>query len=623
MTNDDKASAARPPLVTALTALTTPAFLGLMLCATSTVFAAERVELDQVVPLPSAQLGAQADMASALGIDAGSLKPQRTRVYKNGTRVTRHQQTHQGVPVWGEGVVERRRADQNSATVSGTLLRNLSNDIPAATPTYSAQQALQLAKTRARMHGPADNEQATLYVKLDQNNIARLIYQVSFLVKSSAKPSRPFFLIDATTGAILQQWEGIQHSEATGPGGNLKTGRYEYGTDYSALIVTDDCMMRNADVIAVNLNNGVSGSTPFQFTCPRNTFQMVNGAYSPINDAYFFGNTVFNMYQQFLNLRPLSQTLLMKVHYSRNYENAFWDGSSMNFGDGATVFYPLVSADVSGHEVSHGFTEQNSGLQYRYQSGGINEAFSDMAGEATEYYLRGANDFLVGAEIFKSDRALRDMANPTSDGYSIDHASQYTDQLDVHYSSGVFNKAFYLIATKPDWTTRKAFEIMADANQLYWTQTSTFDDAACGVEKAADNRSYNVADVIDAFDQVGVTCANPPVPAQTTKRLRSKLLVKGVDVTGLSLRTHGKTLYSIKVPAGHSNLTFTLSGGTGDGDIWLKYGSPPTTDDYNVRSDGSDNNESIKVARPKAGTYYLLVTAFKSVKGATLVADYR
>lgn len=614
-------SASREPMLAAR------ALLGLLMCTTSTVFAAERVELDQVIPLAGTQLGAQVDMAGALGLDADTLEPQRTRVYQNGLRVTRHQQLHQGVPVWGEAVVERRAtnqaANQASATVSGTVLRNLANDIPSVAPTYSAQQALQLAKTSARAYGPTDNEQATLYIKLDDNNIARLIYQVSFLVEDSAQPSRPFFLIDATTGAILQQWEGIQHVEATGPGGNLKTGKYEYGTDYSPLIVTNDCIMRNADVIAVNLNNATSGSTPFQFTCPRNTFKTVNGAYSPINDAYFFGNTIVNMYRDYLDLRPISQTLLMKVHYSRNYENAFWDGSSMNFGDGASMFYPLVAVDVSGHEVSHGFTEQNSGLQYLKQSGGINEAFSDMAGEATEYYLRGTNDFKVGTDIFKGDGALRDMANPGSDGHSIDNAAQYTDQLDVHYSSGVFNKAFYLLATKSGWDTRRAFQVMADANQLYWTQTSTFNQAACGVEKAAGNRGYSVSDVIDSFDQVGVTCANPPVPAPPIKTPRSRVLVKGVEITGLSLRKNGKILYRLKVPAQHSNLTFTLSGGTGDGDIWLKYGTPPTIDDYDARSDGSDNNELIKVARPKAGTYYLLVTAFKTVKGATLVADYR
>src|SRR3546814_6207648 len=60
------------------------------------------------------------------------------------------------------------------------------------------------------------------------------------------------------------------------------------------------------------------------------------------------------------------------------------------------LFYPLVSLDVLAHEVSHGFTEQNSNLEYAYQPGGINEAFSDMAGKAAEFFFKGENDFLIG-----------------------------------------------------------------------------------------------------------------------------------------------------------------------------------------------------------------------------------
>ncbi|MCV5736521.1 M4 family metallopeptidase, partial [Escherichia coli] len=92
------------------------------------------------------------------------------------------------------------------------------------------------------------------------------------------------------------------------------------------------------------------------------------------------GKVVYDMYKDWLNTAPLTFQLQMRVHYRKRYENAFWNGSSMTFGDGASYFYPLVSLDVSAHEVSHGFTEQNSNLIYSGQSGGINEAFSDMAG---------------------------------------------------------------------------------------------------------------------------------------------------------------------------------------------------------------------------------------------------
>src|SRR5690606_25167276 len=261
----------------------------------------------------------------------------------------------------------------------------------------------------------------------------------------------------------------------------------------------------NSNVKSVNLNHGTSNSTTaYSFTCSRNTFKSINGAYSPINDAQYFGGVIYDMYNDYIGVPPLSFQLTMRVHYSNNYENAFWNGSSMTFGDGASYFYPLVSLDVSSHEVSHGFTEQNSNLVYSGQSGGMNEAFSDMAGEAADFYMHGSNDWAVGADIFKGSGALRYMNNPPADGSSIDHADDFTSSMDVHYSSGVYNKAFYLLATTSGWNVPNAFRAFARANQNYWTASSTFDAGACGVEQAADDLGYDVADVTAAFAAVGV-----------------------------------------------------------------------------------------------------------------------
>lgn len=301
--------------------------------------------------------------------------------------------------------------------------------------------------------------------------------------------------MDANTGEIIKQWEGLTHAlVGTGPGGNEKTGQYEYGTDFGYLDVSQSgntCTMNNANVKTVNLNGSTSGSSAYSYNCPRNTVKQINGAYAPLNDAHYFGGVVFDLYNDWYGTAPLSFQLTMRVHYSSNYENAFWDGSAMTFGDGANTFYPLVSLDVSAHEVSHGFTEQNSGLVYSNQSGGINEAFSDMAGEAAEFFMQGSNDWLVGAQIFKGQGSLRYFQDPTQDGNSIGHASNYYNGIDVHHSSGVFNRAFYLLANTTGWDTKKAFEVMVRANQLYWTANTTFDEAACGVKNAATDASYS------------------------------------------------------------------------------------------------------------------------------------
>jgi pseudolysin/vibriolysin len=199
------------------------------------------------------------------------------------------------------------------------------------------------------------------------------------------------------------------------------------------------------------------------------------------------------------------------VHYSTNYENAFWDGAAMTFGDGATQFYPFVGLDVTAHEVSHGFTEQNSNLVYSGQSGGMNEAYSDIAGEAAEYFMRGSNDFLVGGDIVKGSGALRYMCTPTLDGRSIDNVANYTSGLDVHYSSGIYNKAFCQLAQSSGWNTRWAFEAFARANQRCWTSSSTFSSGAqCVVDQVekintARGMSLDVNAAVDAFAAVGIT----------------------------------------------------------------------------------------------------------------------
>ncbi|WP_431263160.1 M4 family metallopeptidase [Roseateles chitinivorans] len=580
--------------------------------------AADRVLLDDASPVNTqmrASSAAPQSAATALGLGASDLQAVRSQAYAGGKVVTRHQQYYQGVPVWGEGVVES--SDAGASRFSGSMLANIQQDLPSAQASLTSQGALAQAKGAINA-AITENEQVKLYVRLNQNNKAQLFYLVSFVRHDAKQPSRPHFMIDATTGAVLERWEGLAHKDATGPGGNAKTGRYEYGTDYPALKVTDTCQMNSGNVVTVNLNGSTGASnTPFQFTCSRNEYKQINGAYSPLNDAHYFGEIIFKMYGDWFNIRPLTGTLYMRVHYGSNYENAFWDGTAMSFGDGRTTFYPLVSLDVSAHEVSHGFTEQNSGLTYSGQSGGMNEAFSDMAGEAAEYYRNnGSNDWLVGAQIFKGSGALRYFDDPTRDGSSIGNAADYRSGMDVHYSSGVYNKAFYLLATKPGWNTRKAFEVMVDANRLYWTANSTFNQGACGVETAATNRGYAKADVTAAFASVGVSCSGTTPPPTTT------VLTSGVPVTGISLAKGATKLYSITVPAGRTTLTIKLSGGSGDGDLYVKRGSAPTTTSYDKRSIGSTNAETISFSAPTAGVYYVLLSAYSTVTSTTLVGTY-
>ena len=146
---------------------------------------------------------------------------------------------------------------------------------------------------------------------------------------------------------------------------------------------------------------------------------------------------------------------LSRVHYGRNYANAFWSDSCfcMTFGDGNSSIYPLVNVDVAGHEMSHGVTSRSADLTYSGESGGLNEATSDIFGTMVEYYANNSNDtpdYMIGEELYISNpngtRALRYMFKPILDGASPDCYTGNIGSLDVHYSSGVGNHAFFLMA---------------------------------------------------------------------------------------------------------------------------------------------------------------------------------
>jgi pseudolysin len=145
----------------------------------------------------------------------------------------------------------------------------------------------------------------------------------------------------------------------------------------------------------------------------------------------------------------------------------------------------------------------------------MNEAFSDITGMAINNYMRtnlgyawywDGLDWTTGSTINKQGRPMRWLNTPTRDGVSIDNAINYRTGMNTHFSSGVYNKAFYLLSTKPGWNIQKAYEIILDANRFYWTPGSTFANGACGVITATTRRGYSVADVRNVFSQVGVNC---------------------------------------------------------------------------------------------------------------------
>ncbi len=189
----------------------------------------------------------------------------------------------------------------------------------------------------------------------------------------------------------------------------------------------------------------------------------VDQAYDGAGDTY---RLYFEAYQRD-SLDGHGLKLISSVHFRRDYNNAFWNGSQMAYGDGdGTIFKPLTGdLAVIGHELSHGVVQFSGGLMYRDQSGALNEHFADVFGVLTKQYKLGQEaaeaDWLIGAGLFGPDingRALRSMAAPGT-AYNDDllgrdpqpfHMDDYvitqSDYGGVHINSGIPNHAFYLVS---------------------------------------------------------------------------------------------------------------------------------------------------------------------------------
>ncbi|MDF2379630.1 MAG: M4 family metallopeptidase [Candidatus Gracilibacteria bacterium] len=441
---------------------------------------------------------------------------------------------YKGVPVWGGEVFVEWEGNVENLEADGKIFEFL--NIENVEPKLSESHVMQIVKSKhALRYNYTDtfpkysSENVKLYIYPDfEEKTAQLAYDVGYTVLAKSRgvipePDREFvlrFIVDANTGEILREWDDVQTFSAQGPGGNESIGKHEYGTDAPDLNIIKrggECVLENRWIRVVDSLERKEGETikkPFEFDCSENTAREVNGAYSPMNDALYYGTVVSEMYRKWFKKKPLGRRkLVFKVHYRADpdfsWSNASWNSKQkfFKFGDGNDHVHPLATdIGIVAHEIAHGFTYFQSGLIYDNMSGGMNEAYSDMAAKAAEYYLKGEIDWFIGDDSNKADGFFRQMDFPSLDGLSIEKASDYTDDLDVHYSSGVYNKAFYFLASKEGWDPKMAFKVMTRANDKYWTSNSTFDEGACGVQRAARRLRYSMKDVQDSFEHVGVTC---------------------------------------------------------------------------------------------------------------------
>ena len=412
----------------------------------------------------TAGLAAAADHSAAVNRALGHVKafPGRTLhaeghsyaardviVDADGSEHVRLARSYRGLPVIGGDMVVHSSRSGSFLDASRTLRQTIALDIRARIGGAEAVRAAVLARSGS----PEGVPQLVVYARGAQPQLA---YSVRLHgEQADGTPSELNVIVDATNGAVLESWEDVHTAPVVGTGETLFAGDVPITAEQTtSFTLTDNTRgggktldmknrqvgkgtaMTDADNLWGNNTTGdratVAADAHYGVALTWDYFKLVHGRNGIANDG---------------------KGANARVHYGRNYANAYWSDSCfcMTFGDGnGSSIKPLVSIDVAGHEMAHGVTSRTAGLVYSGESGGLNEATSDIFGTMVEYYASNTQDlpdYLVGEKLFTNGTSvIRNMMKPSIDGVSADCYYPSVGGIDVHYSSGIANHFYFLLA---------------------------------------------------------------------------------------------------------------------------------------------------------------------------------
>ncbi|WP_019074454.1 M4 family metallopeptidase [Streptomyces hokutonensis] len=435
----------------------------------------------------------------------------------DGTVHTRYERTYAGLPVLGGDLVVH--TSPAGKTEGVTKAHSAAIKVATVTPKITVAKAEKQALTAAKAAG-SDKTAADGARKVVWAGGATPVLAYETIVgglQDDGTPNQLHVITDAVTGKKLFEYQGIEN--ATGTGKTLYSGTVSLTTTLSGTTYSLTDASRGSHK-TYNLKHGTSG-TGTLFTNTTNTWGTGAASSSTTDvtaaaDAAYGAQETWDFYKDTFGRSGIKNNgvgAYSRVHYGSSYVNAFWDDSCfcMTYGDGSGNTHPLTSLDVAGHEMSHGVTANTAGLNYSGESGGLNEATSDIFGTGVEFYANNSSDvgdYLIGEKIdINGDGSpLRYMDQPSKDGGSANYWSSSVGNLDVHYSSGVANHFFYLLSEGSGAKTingvsynsptsngstvtgigrAKALQIWYKALTTYFTSTTKYAGARTGTLSAA------------------------------------------------------------------------------------------------------------------------------------------
>jgi len=467
-----------------------------------------------------------------------NLKAKSIQKDKPGMTHVRFSQVINGVSLEGSEVIVHFNKDNEVVSVNGKINQTVADDVVDTTASLSSEDALQTALSSVNAPEALTYEPTTELVVYPFEGENHTAYKVNVNFMGD-EPGNWFVFVDANTGKVIDKYNGLMHADEIKTQKGAGKGVHGEQRELHITQIGDSgsgTKFALADYSHENLEGIFTYDAKNDGSSRNDTLYMGNSA-AFINDydraavdAHYNSEKV---YEYFLNehgrnsLDGEGMAINSYVHYGNNYNNAFWNGRYMTYGDGDGEFFISLSAglDVAAHEMTHGVISHTANLQYRNQSGALNESFADVFG-----VLVDDEDWEVGEDIMapaaKADGVtrLRSLSDPNSvvvsnaeraaygSGVYPDHMNEYydmplsVDNGGVHVNSSITNHAAYLIGQEIG--REKLGQIYYRALTVYLTPTSNFSDARQAIVQSAidiyGEGSEEEAAVRSGFDAVGI-----------------------------------------------------------------------------------------------------------------------
>lgn len=465
---------------------------------------------------------------------ADEMRSKRSNVDELGFTHERFTQMYNNVPVeGGEYIVHTKLGFVQ--TVNGMWFDGITlNTNPGLTSDAAIQKAMtyvnasvykwQIAEEEAWLKTVRRNPAATYYpsaqlvVVCRNGDIWKKDYVLAWkLDVFAAEPmSRQWIYVDAQTGEIVHSKNRIHHIDTPATGTTMYSGTQSFTCDnFGSGQYRLRESGRGQGIETYDLNNSTSTAGAVDFTNTTTNWTVATNDDEASRDAHWGAEGTYDFYLNEMNRNGLDgngMLMVSYVHYGSAYNNAFWNGTEMTYGDGSQTaggFNPLTAIDVCGHEFTHGVTENSSNLDYQDESGALNESFSDIFGTAIEFYKKPTTaNFLMGEEITVNvGTALRSMQNPNlyGDPDCYTGTNWYTGTADnggVHTNSGVQNYWYYLLSQGGNGTNDlgDAFTVTGigwyDAARIAFRNNCFY---LVSTSQYADSRTYAIQSANDLF----------------------------------------------------------------------------------------------------------------------------